>query len=131
MKGVNTILIAESESINAAYLRTLLERSGWKAEIAHNTQDAAEKIRHQEYAVVFLDEKLNNDGTINLTDEIRQCNRDRNIHTAIVGMTAVSLEAGRQRCIKAGMDFCLSKPVYKNQLMETLTCAVSSTGSIA
>lgn len=111
---MNSVLIAERKSIDAAYMELMLKRSGWKVDIVNNEDSFSEKLENGNYNLVILDEDT-------LGGNIKGCiatvDREK---TTILGTTGYSLRGQRRKLVQLGMDFCLSKPIYKNDLIDIL-----------
>ncbi|MEN7547752.1 response regulator [Rapidithrix thailandica] len=129
----NTVLLAESRSIDAAYMQLLLEKNGWKTEVVTDGTEVLERIRRKQYSLILMSEELNCMDGITTVRKIREFENGTRYHIPVVGFTSYSLEGEKRKLLGAGMDFCLSKPVYKNKLLEILqTLAhVSSNVSVA
>jgi DNA-binding response OmpR family regulator len=113
----NKALVAEYESIDGAYLRLLLEKNGWKADVVKNTSELLSKLDEKEYALVLLNREFCKEGQL-ATHKIRAVSKSKQIH--IVGVTSFTLAEEKRNLINAGVDFCLTKPVYNDKLAYVL-----------
>jgi PAS domain S-box-containing protein len=113
------ILIAEDNQVNQQLALQLLERMGYRADVAGNGLEAIDALRRQNYDVVFMDVQMPEmDGltaTRRICEEWSPASRPR-----IVAMTANAMQGDREKCLSAGMDDYMSKPIRVQELIESL-----------
>ncbi len=103
-------------------VRAQLKKLGYEADVVANGREAVHSAEHIGYDVIFMDCQMPEmDGfdasrTIRRIEEARSSPRVR-----IIALTANAMETDRQRCLDAGMDDYLSKPVKLQELGEMLT----------
>jgi signal transduction histidine kinase/CheY-like chemotaxis protein/HPt (histidine-containing phosphotransfer) domain-containing protein len=112
------VLIAEDNEINSVVARALLCKRGLKAHIAHNGREAVQMAAARDYAAIFMDCHMPEVDGHEATHRIRAAESDRRV--PIIAMTALSMPGDRERCLAAGMDDYLSKPLRSEQLDEAL-----------
>ena len=106
------ILLVEDTFINQQVAIGILTKLGLSVDVANNGQECLEKIFDQPYDLVFMDIQMPVMDGLQATAAIRQREEQDDLpHTAIIAMTAHALKEDRQRCIDAGMDDYLAKPV--------------------
>jgi CheY-like chemotaxis protein len=110
------VLVAEDNAINQRLAVLLLRKQGFEVEIAENGQQAVDKLREREIDLVFMDCHMPVMDGYEATAEIRRLEAAIGGHTPIIAMTAAAMRADRDRCLAAGMDDYLSKPVLADDL---------------
>jgi two-component system sensor histidine kinase/response regulator len=108
------VLLAEDNKINRTVANALLAKHGLRTAVAHNGREAAEMALANHYAAILMDCQMPELDGYEATRRIRTGEHGR--HTPIIAMTAHSMPGDRERCIAAGMDDYLSKPVRAEQL---------------
>ena len=113
------ILLAEDNPVNTKVAITLLEKVGHSVEHAENGQQAIEKMKRHDYHIVFMDVQMPTMDGLEATRRIRLWEAGKE-HTPIIAMTAHALNGDRQRCLEAGMDDYVAKPIRAMQLFEAI-----------
>jgi CheY-like chemotaxis protein len=98
----------------------LLERRGHVVSVAEDGQLALASLEHETFDVILMDVQMPVMDGLEATREIRQRERLTGGHTPIIAMTAHALKGDRERCLEAGMDGYLAKPVRAKDLYETI-----------
>jgi CheY-like chemotaxis protein/HPt (histidine-containing phosphotransfer) domain-containing protein len=111
------VLLAEDNAVNQRLAASLLERRGHKVTIAANGREALAAVTAQPFDVVLMDVQMPEMGGFEATAAIRALDLSR--HAArlpIIAMTAHAMKGDRERCLAAGMDEYLTKPLDPRQL---------------
>ncbi len=114
------ILLVEDNPVNQKVAVRMLEKLGCDVEIAVNGREAVEKTAAKRYDVVLMDVQMPVMDGIEATRQIRDREKNGTVHHTIIAMTANAMEGDRERCIIAGMDDYISKPVIKDALVKML-----------
>ena len=115
------VLVAEDNSVNARLATTLLTRFGAVVDIAADGQEAVEASRSGTYDVILMDCQMPEVDGFEATRQIRELEAELGrSRTPIIAMTANAMTGDRDRCIQAGMDDYLAKPVHRDELRAML-----------
>jgi two-component system, sensor histidine kinase and response regulator len=124
------ILIAEDNIVNQKVALNQLERMGFTAHAVENGKMAVDAVDKGSYDIVFMDCQMPELDGYAATGEIRR--REGNSkHTWIVAMTAHSLEGDREKCLGAGMDDYVSKPVKPDNVKAAIDRFIMRRAQIA
>jgi len=122
--GGSRILLVEDDDVNQKYVMRVLQRNGFQADLAIDGRRAVDAVMKSEYDLVLMDVQMPRMDGLEATAQIR-FREGSNRHTPIVGLTANALPGDRERCLAAGMDDYLSKPVSVEQLKNAISHWVS------
>lgn len=115
------ILLVEDNAINQKMVRLLLEKHGWRVETADNGGEALRALERTAYTLVLMDCQMPGMDGYATAQRIRDPDTDVLNHCIpIIGLTANALPEDRQKCLDAGMNDYLSKPVDPHHLVETV-----------
>ena len=114
------VLVAEDNEINQKIVVRMLERAGCIAERVTNGREALDAVMAKPYDLVLMDVQMPEMDGFTATAEIRRQERGR-CHIPIAAMTANAMTGDRERCLAAGMDDYISKPVRLADLERMLT----------
>jgi len=112
------VLLVEDHAINEKLAVTLLERWGHHVEVASNGQIALNMVANQQFDVILMDMMMPVMDGLEATRHIRAAETGR--RTPIIAMTANAMATDRDRCLAAGMDDYISKPIKAPELQQML-----------
>lgn len=104
------ILVVEDNDMNRKIVLMMLKNSHLTGDIAKNGLEAVESVKKNTYDIIFMDCQMPVMDGYESTAKIREFEGDQR-HTTIIAMTANAMEGDRTRCIEAGMDDYVSKPI--------------------
>jgi len=111
------VLLAEDNAVNQRLAASLLERRGHKVRIAANGRDALTAVTEEPFDVVLMDVQMPEMGGFEATAAIRALESERHAsRLPIIAMTAHAMKGDRERCLAAGMDEYLTKPLDPRHL---------------
>jgi two-component system sensor histidine kinase/response regulator len=113
------VLLAEDNAVNLLVACRMLEQLGCTVEAARNGNEAWERARAQDYDLIFMDCQMPGMDGFEVTAKIREAEGPR--HVPIVALTANAMRGDHERCVAAGMDDYLSKPMSQLDLQRVLT----------
>ena len=113
------ILLAEDNVVNQKLTLRLLERMGYRADLAANGLETLEALRRQSYDVVLMDVQMPEMDGLEATRYIRR-EVAKGVQPRIIAMTASAMQEDREACLAAGMDDYVSRPVRVEELVGAL-----------
>ena len=105
------ILLAEDNPINQKLAVVLLQKAGYSVDAVENGAQALEKVQSNQYNVVLMDVQMPEMDGLEATQKIREWERETGRHIPIIAMTAHAMQGDRERCLEAGMDDYVTKPL--------------------
>jgi CheY-like chemotaxis protein len=115
------ILLAEDNLVNQKLATELLRGRGHYVVLAENGRKAVDAVEHEDFDLVLMDVQMPEMDGFEATGVIRQREKDRGgVHIPIVAMTAHAMKGDRERCLDAGMDDYVTKPIKAKELFEVI-----------
>lgn len=123
------ILLVEDNAVNQKLAVRLLEKMGHQVALASNGAEACEALCAATYDIVLMDLQMPVMGGLEATCKIREREQHSGRHVPILAMTAHSAAQDEKRCLEAGMDGYLTKPIRREVLRKEIDRAVTQNGS--
>ena len=98
----------------------LLEKRGHRVKVVANGREALESLEQESYDLVLMDMQMPEMDGFEATGELRKREKQTGLHTPIIALTAHAMKGDRERCLEAGMDGYLSKPIRAQELDDLL-----------
>ena len=120
------ILLAEDNPVNQKLTVRLLEKVGHRVEVAENGKVALALLESSSFDLVLMDIQMPEMDGLTATRAIREQEQKTGKHIPIVALTAHAMTGDREKCLQAGMDEYLSKPVNARELYQTISQVLAS-----
>ena len=114
------VLLVEDNPVNRLLATRLLEKRGHGVVVAENGREALDALENESYDLVFMDVQMPEIDGIEATLAIREREKTSGKHQPIIALTAHAMKGDHERCLDAGMDGYLSKPIRTQELDEIL-----------
>jgi CheY-like chemotaxis protein len=114
------ILVAEDNSVNQKLVAKLLEKLGYQVHLATNGSEAVQALSQGPFAAVLMDCQMPEMDGLEATAQIRQLEKENATHTPIIAVTAHAMKGDKDRCLAAGMDDYVTKPINPQELKKAL-----------
>ncbi|MBA3583571.1 MAG: response regulator, partial [Gemmatimonadetes bacterium] len=116
------VLVVEDTLVNQVVVSRMLQKSGFLAQVVENGHKALDALSSRSYAAILMDCQMPELDGYETTREVRRREREQNgRRIPIIAMTANAMKGERERCLAAGMDDYMTKPLRKQTVRDTLT----------
>jgi CheY-like chemotaxis protein len=122
------ILLAEDSLVNQRLAVAMLEKQGHQVTVAGDGQAALEALQDGALDLVLMDVEMPKMDGLEAAAAIRQRERDSGGHVPIIAMTAHAMKGDRERCLEAGMDDYVSKPIRAADLFQKIAEVLARLG---
>jgi CheY-like chemotaxis protein len=119
-KSRSRVLLAEDNLVNRTLAVRLLEKRGYVVTVAGDGRAAVAAVEKESFDIVLMDVQMPDMDGFEATTAIRQREKSTGGHIPIVAMTAHALKGDEDRCLSAGMDGYVSKPIRTHELFSTI-----------
>ena len=123
------ILVAEDQAVNQKLLVRMLEKRGHSVALATTGREAVDAAMREAWDIILMDVQMPDMDGLEATAAIRAREAELGGHLPIVAMTAYAMKGDDERCLQAGMDAYISKPVQPQKLFATLARLASKGGA--
>ncbi|MEN1761256.1 response regulator [Anoxynatronum sibiricum] len=114
------VLVVEDDPMSRTFMQKIMGRLGVEADFAIDGLEAMRLYNRNTYDLIFMDIQMPVMNGYETTKLIREQEQLTNVHTPIIAITAYALEEDREKCLNAGMDDYLSKPVSVDHLLRVI-----------
>jgi len=121
------ILLAEDNPVNQKVALRMLQRAGHVAIVVENGREALTVLASQTFDIVLMDVQMPVMDGLQATAAIRLQEKTTGVHLPIIALTAYAMKGDQERCLAAGMDRYLSKPVEAKQLYAAIEALIPNT----
>jgi PAS domain S-box-containing protein len=120
------ILLAEDNRVNQLLAVRLLEKRGHHVQVAGDGREALEKLKTADFDLVLMDVQMPLMGGFEATAAVRELEKGAGKHIPIIALTARAMKGDRERCLAAGMDGYVGKPIRAEELFEQIEALIPS-----
>ncbi len=121
-------LVAEDNAVNQVVAQSLLQRDGHRVTIVSNGAAAVEAVAAERFDAILMDVEMPEMSGLEATAAIRSREAATGTRTPIIAMTAHAVQGARERCLQAGMDDYVSKPIRIHDLRRVLSALIVEQG---
>jgi len=120
MANQSRVLVAEDNAVNQTLARRLLEKRGYTVTVVPDGQAALDAFLSQPFDIVLMDVQMPTLDGFEATAAIRRHEQSAGTHVPIVAMTAHAIKGDAERCLAAGMDAYVAKPIRAEELYRAI-----------
>lgn len=114
------VLVAEDHPVNQLLIRRMLEKQGSKVTLAKNGRETLALLKTQSFDLILMDVHMEEMDGLITTKTIRKQEQATNQRIPIIALTASAMEEDRNKCLEAGMDDFVRKPIESQKLFDTI-----------
>jgi signal transduction histidine kinase/DNA-binding response OmpR family regulator len=118
------ILLAEDNRVNQTVATKTLEKMGHSVVVANNGSEALSMLATRSFDLVLMDIQMPEMDGLTATRMVREREKQTQVHIPIIAMTAHAMTGDRERCLNAGMDGYVSKPINSTKLAQAIASIV-------
>ena len=104
-------------------MKRLLEKRGHSVTLAGSGREALDRVERELYDVILMDVQMPDMDGLQATARIREIEKRRGTYTPVLALTAHTMKGDRERCLAAGMDQFINKPIDAESFVETVEAA--------
>jgi len=118
-----SVLLAEDNLINQHLVKRLLEKRGHSVTVTGSGREALERVVAESFDVILMDVQMPDMDGLQASIRIREIEKARGTYTPILALTAHTMKGDRERCLAAGMDLFINKPIDAERFVEVVEAA--------
>ena len=115
------VLLIEDNPVNQKLAELILKKWGCNVIIAENGKKALDILKNKQFDFILMDCQMPEMDGFEATKAIRKKESKTGAHIPIIAMTALAMKTDKERCIQAGMDAYISKPIKQDELLKVIT----------
>jgi CheY-like chemotaxis protein len=123
------VLLAEDNVINQHLVKRLLEKRGHSVTVTGSGREALERVASESFNVILMDVQMPDMDGLQASTRIREIEKGRGTYTPILALTAHTMKGDRERCLAAGMDQFINKPIDAERFVEVVEAAATDGGT--
>ncbi len=116
-----TLLVAEDDEVSQVIMTKLALKNGWQIVLAKNGKEALEAFKKHAFDLIFMDVQMPVMNGYEATAHIRELEKNTKRRVPIIALTAYALQGDAERCLQAGMDDYLTKPLNFKRVHEVVS----------
>ena len=120
-----SVLLAEDNVINQHLVKRLLEKRGHSVTVTGSGREALERVATESFDVILMDVQMPDMDGLQASTRIREIEKSRGTYTPILALTAHTMKGDRERCLAAGMDQFINKPIDAERFVEVVEAAAA------
>jgi CheY-like chemotaxis protein len=120
-----SVLLAEDNVINQHLVKRLLEKRGHVVTVTGSGREALERVGTESFDVILMDVQMPDMDGLQASTRIREVEKRRGTYTPILALTAHTMKGDRERCLAAGMDHFINKPIDAERFVEVVEAAAA------
>ena len=120
-----SVLLAEDNVINQHLVKRLLEKRGHSVTVTGSGREALERVAAESFDVILMDVQMPDMDGLQASTRIREIEKSRGTYTPILALTAHTMKGDRERCLAAGMDQFINKPIDAERFVEVVEAAAA------
>jgi CheY-like chemotaxis protein len=124
------ILVVEDNLVNQKLIVQMLEKAEYIVDVADTGYVAIDKVKQASFGIILMDIQMPGIDGYETTKKIREIQNSSGQHTPIIALTAHALANDREKCLAAGMDEYLSKPIDRQKLYSTINSLLSESSFV-
>jgi signal transduction histidine kinase/CheY-like chemotaxis protein len=120
-----SVLLAEDNLINQKLVKRLLEKRGHAVTVTGSGREALERVAAESFDVILMDVQMPDMDGLQASTRIRQIEKSQGTYTPILALTAHTMKGDRERCLAAGMDQFINKPIDAESFVDVVEAAAA------
>ena len=125
-----SVLLVEDNLVNQKFAQRLLVKNGFLVDVANDGVEALEAHKEKEHDLILMDMQMPRKDGLEATRDIRRREQETGLYIPIIALTANAMEGDREKCLDAGMDDYISKPIKAAELLKKMQTCLNKQDSV-